>query len=401
MKKRFLPMIIGFVFTFFFINIFAIMIFANEIPSSEDKEYGETKNSIDKYIDGQLDKLDINEIQDYINKEIVINDVNLKSFVKDLISGKKNILDLFNKDGLKILMFDEFKASLKVVAVILVLALLSSILKSLENSFSSGAVSQIATYIIFITMVSLTLVGFKDVLQICYDAIDHTVGLMQVIMPILITFLLLIGFPITSTTLNPIFIGGVTFINVFFKNFLFVSITVAFGILIINNLSKNIRLKRFFSFVKQINYVSIGAMFTVYLGLVSIQGLYVTSFDKFSVKTAKFAIGNFIPVVGGFVSDSVDILLSSSQLIKNIFGGIGLILLVGICLLPVIKILSVIVVYKLAAIIVEPVGEDGISNFLNEVANLMIIMLASVIAITIMFFVTVAILTSISVVSQG
>ena len=391
MKKRFLPMIIGFLFTFFFVNIFAIMIFANEVPSSEDKEYGETKNSIDKYIDGQLDKLDINEIQDYINKEIVINDVNLKSFVKDLISGEKNILDLFNKDGLKILMFDEFKASLKVVAVILVLALLSSILKSLENSFSSGAVSQIATYIIFITMVSLTLIGFKDVLQICYDAIDHTVGLMQVIMPILITFLLLIGFPITSTTLNPIFIGGVTFIT----------ITVAFGILIINNLSKNIRLKRFFSFVKQINYVSIGAMFTVYLGLVSIQGLYVTSFDKFSVKTAKFAIGNFIPVVGGFVSDSVDILLSSSQLIKNIFGGIGLILLVGICLLPVIKILSVIVVYKLAAIIVEPVGEDGISNFLNEVANLMIIMLASVIAITVMFFVTVAILTSISVVSQG
>ncbi len=47
------------------------------------------KNSIDKYIDGQLDKLDINEIQDYINKEIVINDVNLKSFVKDLISGEK------------------------------------------------------------------------------------------------------------------------------------------------------------------------------------------------------------------------------------------------------------------------------------------------------------------------
>lgn len=212
-------MIIGFLFTFFFVNIFAIMIFANEVPSSEDKEYGETKNSIDKYIDGQLDKLDINEIQDYINKEIVINDVNLKSFVKDLISGEKNILDLFNKDGLKILMFDEFKASLKVVAVILVLALLSSILKSLENSFSSGAVSQIATYIIFITMVSLTLIGFKDVLQICYDAIDHTVGLMQVIMPILITFLLLIGFPITSTTLNPIFIGGVTFINVFFKKF--------------------------------------------------------------------------------------------------------------------------------------------------------------------------------------
>ena len=79
-------------------------------------------------------------------------------------------------------------------------------------------------------------------------------------------------------------------------------------------------------------------MFTIYLGLVSIQGLYVTNIDNFTVKTAKFAVGNFIPVVGGFVSDSFDIILSSSQLIKNVFGGIGLILLVGICLIPIIKI---------------------------------------------------------------
>ncbi|MEW9080378.1 stage III sporulation protein AE, partial [Terrisporobacter glycolicus] len=131
----------------------------------------------------------------------------------------------------------------------------------------------------------------------------------------------------------------------------------------------------------------------------SIQGLYVTSFDKFTVKTAKFAVGNFIPVVGGFVSDSVDILLSSSQLIKNVFGGVGLVILVGLCSIPIIKILSVILVYKLCAIVVEPIGEDNISSFLNEVSNLMIIILATIIAVTIMFFVTIAILTSISAVA--
>ena len=119
-------------------------------------------------------------------------------------------------------MFRELKTSLRVVAIILVLALLSSILKSLENSFSSGDISKITTYIIFITMVSLTLIGFKDVLNICYNTINSTIGLMQVVMPILITLLVLIGFPITSTALNPIFLGGVTLINIVFKNsFLF------------------------------------------------------------------------------------------------------------------------------------------------------------------------------------
>ena len=382
--------------------ILVISSFSFSFGEEKDVEnYDETKKSIDKYIDNQLEKLNLDEIQGYIKKSDVIEDVSLKSFVKGLISGEKTILDLFNKEGIKLLLFEEVKSSLKIATIIIVLALLSSVLKSLDNSFSSGAVSQIITYIIFITMVSLTLVGFKDVLEICNSTIDSTVGLMQLIMPVLITLLVLIGFPVTSTVLNPIFIGGVTFINIIFKKFLFTSIAIAFAILVINNLSKSIKLNKLSSFIKQINLVVIGAMFTIYLGLVSMQGLYVKNIDNFAVKTTKYAIGNFIPVVGNFVSDSVDMLLSSSQLIKGVFGGIGLVLLVGICLLPIIKILSIILVYKASAIVVEPIGEDSISGFLNEVANLMIIMLACIIAITIMFFVTVAILTSISVVAQG
>lgn len=394
MKKKFLKMLLMITIL---ISSFTIS-FGNE---KETKNYNETKKTIDKYMDSQLEKLNLDEIQEYIKESDVIERVNIKTFLKDIISGNKTILDLFNKDGIKVLLFDELKSSLKVSSIIIVLALLSSVLKSLDNSFSSGTVSQIITYIIFITIVSLTLVGFKDVFEICNNTIDSTVGLMKVIMPVLITLLVLIGFPVTSTVLNPIFIGGITFINIIFKKFLFVSIALAFAILVVNNLSKSIKLKKLSSFIKQINLVSIGAMFTIYLGLVSMQGLYVKSIDNFAVKTTKYAIGNFIPVVGNFVSDSVDMLLSSSQLIKGVFGGIGLVLLVAICLIPIIKILSIIFVYKVSAIVVEPIGEDSISSFLNEVANLIIIMLACIIAITIMFFVTVAILTSISVVTQG
>jgi stage III sporulation protein AE len=358
------------------------------------------KESVDSYISEQLNKINLQEIQNQIKDEKFIADVDLKTFMKDLISGKKTMLDLFDKEGLKLFLFDELRASLKVASIIFVLALLSSILKSLDNSFSSGAISQVTTYIVFIVMVTLTLVGFKDVLTICNTTIDSMINLMQVIMPILITFLVVMGFPMTSTVMTPIFMGGVTFINVVFKNFLFVSITIGFAILVINNLSNSIKLKKLASFIKQINLITIGAIFTIYLALVSMQGMYVKSLDGFAVKSTKFAIGNFIPVVGGFVSDSFDIILSSSQLIKNLFGGVGLIILVGICLIPIIKIISIILVYKTSAIIVEPVGEDSISNFLNEISNLMAIMLACIIAITIMFFVTIAIVVSISVVAQ-
>ncbi|WP_394866710.1 stage III sporulation protein AE [Paraclostridium bifermentans] len=373
--------------------------FAN-VSFAQEENDKKVKESVDTYISEQLNKINLQEIQNQIKDEKFIEDVDLKIFMKDLISGKKTMLDLFDKEGLKLFLFDELRASLKVASIIFVLALLSSILKSLDNSFSSGAISQVTTYIVFIVMVTLTLVGFKDVLNICNTTIDSMINLMQILMPILITFLVVMGFPMTSTVMTPIFMGGVTFINIVFKNFLFVSITIGFAILVINNLSNSIKLKKLASFIKQINLITIGAIFTIYLALVSMQGMYVKSLDGFAVKSTKFAIGNFIPVVGGFVSDSFDIILSSSQLIKNLFGGVGLIILVGICLIPIIKIISIILVYKTSAMIVEPVGEDSISNFLNEISNLMAIMLACIIAITIMFFVTIAIVVSISVVAQ-
>ncbi|MCC3865336.1 stage III sporulation protein AE [Terrisporobacter petrolearius] len=366
---------------------------------NNDEEYEDTKNNIDLYIDNQLSKINIDEIERYVKEDNVIKDINLKAYIKDLIGGKANILDLFDKNKIKSAVFSEIKTSIKIAVSILVLALLSSIIKSLENSFSSSSISTVTNYIVFITVVTLTLVSFKDILALCYATIESIIGLVNVIIPIMISLLVLVGFPITSTALNPIFIGGIAAINIVFKKFIFVAISLAFAILVINKVTNNIKLNRLSSFIKQINVVTLGAVFTLYLGLVSIQGLYVTSFDKFTVKTAKFAVGNFIPVVGGFVSDSVDILLSSSQLIKNVFGGVGLVILVGLCLIPIIKILSVILVYKLCAIVVEPIGEDNISSFLNEVSNLMIIILATIIAVTIMFFVTIAILTSISAVA--
>ena len=391
MKNKILGLILILLFSFTSIS------FAED--SSNNEDYEDTKDNIDLYIDNQLSKINIDEVEKYIKDDNVVKNVDLKTYIKELIRGETNLLDLFDKNKIKTAALSEIKTSIKIATSILVLALLSSIIKSLENSFSSKGITTVTNYIVFITVVTLTLVSFRDILSLCYTTIENIMGLVNVIIPIMISLLVLVGFPITSTALNPIFIGGIAAINIIFKKFIFVAISIAFAILVVNNLTNNIKLNRLSSFIKQINIVALGAVFTLYLGLVSIQGLYVTSFDKFTVKTAKFAVGNFIPVVGGFVSDSVDILLSSSQLIKNVFGGVGLVILVGICLIPIIKILSVILVYKVCSIAIEPVGEDNISSFLNEVANLMIIILATIIAVTIMFFVTIAILTSISAVA--
>ena len=191
---------------------------------SSDQDYEDTKNNIDLYIDNQLSKINIDEIEKYIKDDNVVKDIDLKTYIKKLISGDANILDLFDKDKIQTVVFSEVKESIKIAASILVLALLSSIIKSLDNSFSSSGVSTVTNYIVFIMVVTLTLVSFKDILALCYSTIENIIGLVNVIIPIMISLLVLVGFPITSTALNPIFVGGVAAINIVFKKFIFVLI---------------------------------------------------------------------------------------------------------------------------------------------------------------------------------
>ena len=384
---------------FFIISMNNISFADKSNDELSNEKYKVSDETSQNYINRQLEKINISELQEELKDNDIFKNIDLKQFAKDLIKGNAKLSDLINTESLKSLVIDQLIASLKVITMIIVLALLSSILKSLEGSFSSGEVSKIVNYIIFITMVTLVLVNFKDVLSIAYTTVNSIISIVNVIVPILLTLLAVGGLTTTSATLSPVFVGGVSIINVIFKNIIFTLITLAFCVLVINNLSKNIKLKRFSELLKKANVVIVGAAFTIYLGLVSIQGIYVTSFDKFAVKSAKFAVGNFIPVIGSFVSDSVDLLLSSSILLKNIFGAVGLILLVGICLIPLIKIFSIILVYKIGAAIVEPIGEENISTFMDETSKLMTVILISVLSVLIMFFVTISILTSLSITS--
>ena len=368
----------------------------NELNNEKYEVSDETSQN---YINKQLEKINISQLEEELKDNELFKNINLKQFAKDLIKGNAKLSDLINRENLKSLVLDQLTASLKVITMIIVLALLSSILKSLESSFSSGRVTKIVNYIIFITMVTLVLVNFKDVLSIAYKTINSIISIVNIIIPILLSLMAVGGLTTTSATLSPVFVGGASIINIIFKNVIFTLITLAFCVVVVNNLSKNIKLKKFSELLKKANVVIVGGAFTVYLGLVSIQGIYVTSFDKFAVKSAKFAVGSFIPVIGGFVSDSVDLLLSSSILIKNIFGAVGLVLLVGICLIPILKIFSIILVYKIGAAIVEPIGEENISSFMDETAKLMTVILISVLAVLIMFFVTISILTSLSITS--
>lgn len=69
--------------------------------------------------------------------------------------------------------------------------------------------------------------------------------------------------------------------------------------------------------------------------IIGLQSTMAVSADSFSMKTAKFALGNFIPLVGNALSDAIGTVAGSLSLIKNTCGVLG-ILSIAVLFLPVI-----------------------------------------------------------------
>ncbi|RCO05916.1 stage III sporulation protein AE, partial [Bacilli bacterium] len=111
-----------------------------------------------------------------------------------------------------------------------------------------------------------------------------------------------------------------------------------------------------------------------------------------AMKTAKFVTGNFIPVVGRTFTDATDTILSASLLLKNAVGIVGLIIVLFIVLFPALKVAAIAIIYKIAAAVLQPIGDGPVITTLNTISNYILFVLACLLSISIMFFLAIVII---------
>ena len=111
------------------------------------------------------------------------------------------------------------------------------------------------------------------------------------------------------------------------------------------------------------------------------------SADSLLMKTAKFSIDNFVPIIGGFAADSLDMVINCIGVIKSAVGLIGIVIIISMLAMPVIKIMAVAVIYKITAIAAEPVANKNISDSLNEIGTSAVTMTVVLAAGALMFLI--------------
>lgn len=133
---------------------------------------------------------------------------------------------------------------------------------------------------------------------------------------------------------------------------------------------------------------------TVFLGVISVQGISTAVADGIGIRTAKFVTGNFIPVIGRMFTDAADTVIGASLLLKNTVGIAGVAILLIITAFPAIKVLLIALVYKLAAAVLQPLGGGPIIKCLDVISKNIIFVFAALAIVSLMFFLTVTVIVA-------
>ena len=356
--------------------------------ASEEEE--DIEQELEEEIDKQLSSLDFGNLDTYLSN---INDELSNIFaggfttkVESLINGDYVDGNSFFSSVLSLL-WEGLLAFLPVIAMIIAVSILGGMvgnLKPVTNGKSIGNVVHFVTYGVIIVILGTTIV---QLISVATNALNTLKSITDAIFPVLLTLLTAVGGTVSVSLYQPaIAMIGNVFINLvtYFLMPVFI-FSIIFSI--VGNLSNNVKLDKFVSFLQGLFKWTIGLLFTLFLGFITIQGISASAVDGLSIRTAKYTIKSYVPIVGGYVSDGLSIILSSSMLIKNAVGTAGLLLILFIALSPVINLVVFMLSLRFMAGIIEPIGDKKIASFISDLAKSMSMLVALLVAVSFMYMV--------------
>ena len=283
--------------------------------------------------------------------------------------------------------FENLLSLLPIISIIIAVALIGSMIQGLKPYNNGKSISNIIHFVTYGIIVVLVLSITVKMVSLTTNTLQSMKSQMDAIFPILLTLLTAIGGTASTAVYQPAMaILASTIMNLFAFLLLPIFIfSVVFSV--VSNLSNNVKLEKFTSFFNSSYKWLTGLIFTIFTAFLSIQGITAGSIDGISIRTAKYAIRSYIPIVGSYLSDGMGIILLSSNLIKNALGATGLFLLLATVLSPLLQLILFMLALKLIAGIVEPLGNKQIANFVSSLAKSMVLLIVLIIGVAFIYFI--------------
>ena len=351
--------------------------------------YADLQDDLTNQVQEGLGNLDFSQV-DTITKGYIGNIIDK---IQRIINGEFDSMKSFFQ--LILALLGDNLASLlpKLISIFVILVLVGLMRKTSGGFISQGTdniVSFVGRAVVLVTLISV----FVDTFNSVNDVLSQLSLLCETSMPILLTLIVANGSTSLSAVCQPSMVMFSGTIISIVRNVLVPMTLSSCAFAFVSNLSQNVKVTKLATFLSNGASWILGILFTIFSAFISVQGIVASSMDGLSYRMAKFTAKNYIPILGGYVSDGFDIVVASTSLIKNSFGLVLLLVVVTMVAKPLVTILTLNLGLQAVTAISEPIVDGSNTNIFQPVCKSLTFLSALLIAVAFMFSILIVVAIS-------
>ncbi len=235
-----------------------------------------------------------------------------------------------------------------------------------------------------------------DHITLCAASVERMSKGMQGMLPLLLTMMAAVGGSSGSAIMQPAVVASASAMTGLIQQVTLPLATAAGVLTMLCHLGEGLRLDRLSAFTQQCAAWTLGVCFTVFIGVLSARAVTAAAIDGVTLRTAKYAVSNLVPVVGGLFADTVDTLIGSGMLVQSALGVTGLILIGAYTLTPLCQTAAAALLYRLASALLQPVSDGPLARCIHDFGRVLMLLFVIQLSTAAMFLMLIAQLIAVS-----
>lgn len=375
-----------------FLILFLCLIQSQTYDASEiENDWSDTKKEqMQEELETEmLEQIGIEEIDDFMEETESFSEISFTELVMSLIKGEKTYQAKDIGEWLKNALCAEFRENKALLIQVLIIGIAFGILKNFTGLFENSYISELCFVMVYCVLVILLMKSFLIMDNLAKETLKTTVEFMQTLVPVYCMSMIFSNGATTAAGFYEVTFLIISLVQWMILYVLVPLVQVMILFVFLNEVVEGERFSKMTELLEDgIRFVLKFVTGTV-VGLNVVQGLIQPAADRLKgsmfVKTA-----SAIPGIGNSVRAVSEIIVGAGTLIKNSVGVAAMIIVLGITLMPVLKMGVLAFFYKLSAAVIEPVADKRISGTLNGVCKGSVLLAKIMLTSMLLFLITIA-----------
>lgn len=275
---------------------------------------------------------------------------------------------------------EQIKANRNAFSQVILITLISAVIKIIVPSMYSKEINSTSQMVVLMCLITVIFSVFVNVYHTTTNCLGALTNIYESVCPVFFPAVGALSGKIHAAAYYQMVLFGIEIVNRFFNGILIKMNYIFMLIGLMDCTNDEDRFGKMTGLIKSFIRMGCKAVLTIFLGLNGVKAILLSSKDTMKTSSLVKAV-NMLPGIGNQTSVVTETLLQTGAVVKNTIGVAAIITVAAYILVPVLKLLTLQLIYQTLAAVLEPVADKKISRSIqvlsDSIINFEIIILVS------------------------